>query len=58
LLADTPDFMLSIAPKPFNVMLCLPLIRQDGDFVNVDAPGTIWGSSGARMPGAPLIASG
>ncbi|CAN5137342.1 NAD(P)-dependent alcohol dehydrogenase [soil metagenome] len=43
------DFMLSTIPFPFDVSPFLPLIRQDGTFVNVGAPGTIAGVSGGEL---------
>lgn len=43
------DFMLSTIPSPFNLAPFLPLIRQDGAFVNVGAPGIIGGITGAGL---------
>ena len=43
------DFMLSTIPFPFDLAPFLPLIRQEGAFVNVGAPGTIGGITGAGL---------
>jgi len=48
-LANRFDFMLSTIPAPFDVSPFLPLIRQDGTFVNVGAPGAIAGVSGGGL---------
>jgi uncharacterized zinc-type alcohol dehydrogenase-like protein len=43
------DFMLSSIPSPYDLAPFLPLIRQDGAFVNVGAPGIIGGVSGSGL---------
>jgi uncharacterized zinc-type alcohol dehydrogenase-like protein len=43
------DFLLSTIPFAFDVALFLPLLRQDGIFVNVGAPGVIAGVSGGVL---------
>lgn len=48
-LANRFDFLLSTIPFPFNVSPFLPLIRQEGTFVNVGAPGAISGVSGGAL---------
>ena len=45
------DFMLSTIPFPFDVSPFLPLLCQDGTFVNVGAPGAIAGVSGGGLWG-------
>ena len=43
------DFLLSTIPAPFDVAPFLPLIRQEGVFVNVGAPGAIQGVTGGAL---------
>ena len=50
-LANRFDFMLSTIPFPFNVSPFLPLLRQEGTFVNVGSPGAIAGVSGGALWG-------
>lgn len=47
--ANRFDFMLSTIPSPFDLAHFLPLIRRDGAFVNVGAPGTIGGVTGGGL---------
>ena len=48
-MANRFDSMLSTIPSPFDLAPFLPLIRQDGAFVNVGAPGIIGGVTGAGL---------
>ncbi|WP_353230959.1 NAD(P)-dependent alcohol dehydrogenase [Novosphingobium sp.] len=48
-MANRFDFLLSTIPSPFDLAPFLPLIRRDGTFVNVGAPGTIGGVTGAGL---------
>ena len=48
-LANRFDFMLSTIPSPYDLAPFLPLIRQDGAFVNVGAPGIIGGVTGGAL---------
>lgn len=48
-MTDRFDFMLSTIPFPFDVAPFLPLLRLDGIFVNVGAPGAIAGVSGGAL---------
>jgi len=48
-MANRFDFLLSIIPFPFDVSPFLPLLRQDGIFVDVGAPGAIAGVSGGAL---------
>ncbi len=48
-LAKQFDFMLSTIPFPFDLAPFLPMVRQDGAFVNVGAPGIIGGVTGAGL---------
>jgi uncharacterized zinc-type alcohol dehydrogenase-like protein len=50
-LANRFEFMLSTIPFPFDVAPFLPLLRQEGTFINVGAPGTIAGVSGGGLWG-------
>ncbi len=43
------DFMLSTIPSPYDLAPFLPLIRRDGAFVNVGAPGLIGGVTGGGL---------
>ncbi len=43
------DLVLSTVPFPFDVSPFLPLVRQDGVFVNVGAPGALGGVTGAGL---------
>jgi uncharacterized zinc-type alcohol dehydrogenase-like protein len=48
-LAKRFDFMLSTIPSPFDLAPFLPMVRQDGAFVNVGAPGLIGGVTGGAL---------
>jgi uncharacterized zinc-type alcohol dehydrogenase-like protein len=48
-LANRFDFILSTIPSPFDLAPFLPLIRQEGAFVNVGAPGIIGGVTGGGL---------
>jgi len=48
-LANRFDFMLSTIPAPYDLAPFLPLIRRDGAFVNVGAPGIIGGVTGGGL---------
>ena len=48
-LARRFDFMLSTIPFPYDLAPFLPMIRQDGAFVNVGAPGLIGGVTGGGL---------
>lgn len=48
-LANTFDFILSTIPFPFDIAPILPLLRQDGTFVNVGAPGSLSGVTGSGL---------
>jgi uncharacterized zinc-type alcohol dehydrogenase-like protein len=48
-LANRFDFMLSTIPSAYDIAPFLPLIRRDGAFVNVGAPGVIGGVSGSGL---------
>ena len=48
-LANRFDLMLSTIPFPYDVAPFLPLVRQDGTFVNVGAPGAITGVTGGGL---------
>ncbi len=48
-LANRFDFMLSTIPSPYDLAPFLPLIRRDGAFVNVGAPGLIGGVTGGAL---------
>jgi uncharacterized zinc-type alcohol dehydrogenase-like protein len=48
-LANRFDFMLSTIPSPYDLAPFLPLVRQDGAFVNVGAPGLIGGVTGGAL---------
>ena len=50
-LANSFDFLLSTIPSPFDVAPFLPLIRQNGVFVNVGAPGALGGVTGGALWG-------
>jgi uncharacterized zinc-type alcohol dehydrogenase-like protein len=50
-MANRFDFMLSTIPFPFDVASFLLLLRQEGTFVNVGAPGAISGVSGDALWG-------
>lgn len=48
-LANRFDFILSTIPSPYDIAPFLPLVRQDGAFVNVGAPGLIGSVTGAAL---------
>jgi len=50
-LVNKLDFLLSTIPSPFDAAPFLPLIRQNGVFVNVGAPGAIGGVTGGALWG-------
>ena len=48
-LANRFDFVLSTIPSPYDLAPFMPLIHQDGAFVNVGAPGLISGVTGGAL---------
>jgi uncharacterized zinc-type alcohol dehydrogenase-like protein len=50
-LANRYDIMLSTIPHPFSVAPFLPLIRMEGTFINVGAPGSLEGVTGGGLWG-------
>lgn len=48
-MANRFDFLLSTIPFPFDISPFLPLLRQNGIFVNVGAPGAIAGVGGGAL---------